>query len=148
MDHPAHLHRAGPGRARAAAPGRADEDGAGWPHRPGRPVVQLDSRRRLAASGSRRARPRPGGDAAERNSRRRSGFPGPQPRPDDRPASSSAPPAPPTPIPLLRLGAIVLRSDPALGWTGRHATSEVLPHTGFRFDYPTLDEALADLLPR
>lgn len=58
------------------------------------------------------------------------------------------PPAPPTPIPLLRLGAIVLRSDPALGWTGRHATSEVLPHTGFRFGYATLDEALADLLPR
>ncbi|WP_232111251.1 DUF1731 domain-containing protein [Nocardia wallacei] len=24
----------------------------------------------------------------------------------------------------------------------------MLPHTGFRFDYPTLDEALADLLPR
>lgn len=58
------------------------------------------------------------------------------------------PPALPTPIPLLRLGAIALRSDPALGWTGRHATSEVLPHTGFRFGYPTLDEALADLLPR
>ncbi|MBF6172684.1 DUF1731 domain-containing protein [Nocardia blacklockiae] len=57
------------------------------------------------------------------------------------------PPAPPTPIPVLRLGAVLLRSDPALGWTGRHATSEVLPHTGFRFRYPTLDEALADLLP-
>lgn len=57
------------------------------------------------------------------------------------------PPAPPTPAPLLRLGAIALRTDPMLGLTGRHATSEVLPHTGFRFRHPTLDEALADLLP-
>ncbi|WP_019932762.1 DUF1731 domain-containing protein [Nocardia sp. BMG111209] len=56
------------------------------------------------------------------------------------------PPAPPTPAPLLRLGAILLRTDPMLGLTGRHATSEVLPHTGFRFRYPTLDEALTDLL--
>ncbi len=56
------------------------------------------------------------------------------------------PPAPPTPALLLRIGAVVLRSDPALGLTGRHATSEVLPHTGFRFRYPTLDEALTDLI--
>lgn len=57
------------------------------------------------------------------------------------------PPAPPTPAPLLKLGAVFLRTDPALGLTGRHATSEVLPHTGFRFRYPTLDEALGNLLP-
>ncbi|WP_024802178.1 DUF1731 domain-containing protein [Nocardia sp. BMG51109] len=57
------------------------------------------------------------------------------------------PPALPTPIPVLKLGAALLRTDPALGYTGRHATSEVLPHTGFRFRYPSLDEALADLLP-
>ncbi|WP_083895420.1 DUF1731 domain-containing protein [Nocardia jiangxiensis] len=57
------------------------------------------------------------------------------------------PPAPPTPAPLLKLGAVILRTDPALGLTGRHATSEVLPHTGFRFRYPTLDEALGNLLP-
>ncbi|MQY29735.1 DUF1731 domain-containing protein [Nocardia aurantia] len=56
------------------------------------------------------------------------------------------PPAPPTPAPLLRVGAIFLRTDPMLGLTGRHATSEVLPHTGFRFRYPTLDEAFTDLL--
>ncbi|NEW45425.1 DUF1731 domain-containing protein [Nocardia cyriacigeorgica] len=57
------------------------------------------------------------------------------------------PPAPPTPKPLLALGAVVLRSDPALGLTGRHATSAVLHDAIFRFRYPTLDDALTDLLP-
>jgi uncharacterized protein len=57
------------------------------------------------------------------------------------------PPAPPTPKLLLSLGAVLLRSDPALGLTGRHATSEVLKNAGFTFRYPTLDKALADLLP-
>ncbi|WP_083894747.1 DUF1731 domain-containing protein [Nocardia tenerifensis] len=58
------------------------------------------------------------------------------------------PPAPPTPTAILKLGAVVLRSDPALGLTGRHATSEVLRRSGFTFRFPTLDEALTDLLPR
>ncbi|WP_280233502.1 DUF1731 domain-containing protein [Nocardia cyriacigeorgica] len=57
------------------------------------------------------------------------------------------PPAPPTPKPLMSLGAVLLRSDAALGLTGRHATSTVLHDAGFRFRYPTLDEALTDLLP-
>lgn len=57
------------------------------------------------------------------------------------------PPAPPTPAIALRLGAIFLRTDAALGLTGRHATSAVLRESGFRFRYPSLDEALADLLP-
>jgi len=57
------------------------------------------------------------------------------------------PPAPPTPAALLKIGAVFLRTDAALGLTGRHATSEVLPHTEFRFRYPSLDEALGDLLP-
>ncbi|CAM3704678.1 hypothetical protein TSOC111612_10145 [Tsukamurella ocularis] len=39
-----------------------------------------------------------------------------------------------------------MRSDPALGLTGRHATSTVLPAAGFVFRYPDLDGALADLL--
>ncbi|WP_083913826.1 DUF1731 domain-containing protein [Nocardia concava] len=56
--------------------------------------------------------------------------------------------SPPTPAPALTIGAIFLRTDPALGLTGRHATSEVLRHNGFRFRYPTLDEALSNLLPR
>ncbi|MFI9510429.1 DUF1731 domain-containing protein [Nocardia sp. NPDC052566] len=57
------------------------------------------------------------------------------------------PPAPPTPAPLLKLGAIFLRTDPALGLTGRHTTSTVLREAGFTFHYPTLDEALTNLLP-
>ncbi|GAB2644942.1 DUF1731 domain-containing protein [Nocardia goodfellowii] len=57
------------------------------------------------------------------------------------------PPAPPTPAALLALGAVLLRSDAALGLTGRHATSAVLRELGFTFRYPTLDDALADLLP-
>ncbi|MBL1075456.1 DUF1731 domain-containing protein [Nocardia sp. 2] len=55
--------------------------------------------------------------------------------------------SPPTPAPALTVGAVLLRTDPALGLTGRHATSEVLRAAGFRFRYPTLDEALRDLLP-
>lgn len=57
------------------------------------------------------------------------------------------PPAPPAPTPILKLGAILLRSDAALGLTGRHTTSTVLRETGFTFRYPHLDDALADLLP-
>jgi NAD dependent epimerase/dehydratase family enzyme len=49
---------------------------------------------------------------------------------------------------LLRLGALLLRTDPALALTGRHATSQVLRDSGFRFRYPRLDAALADLLQR
>ena len=56
------------------------------------------------------------------------------------------PPAPPIPARVLKLGALVLRTDPALGLTGRHATSKVLPREGFEFAFPTLDSALSDLL--
>ncbi|ORM37639.1 DUF1731 domain-containing protein [Williamsia sp. 1135] len=56
------------------------------------------------------------------------------------------PPAPPTPAALLKLGAIVLRTDPALGLTGRRARSRVLAEQGFRFRYPELDEALRELI--
>lgn len=49
----------------------------------------------------------------------------------------------PTPEPLLKLGAAALRSDPALGLTGRHATSRRLFQAGFAFEYPELDAALA-----
>lgn len=56
------------------------------------------------------------------------------------------PPAPPTPAALLRIGAVVLRSDPALGLTGRHATSKVLRENGFAYQFPTIDAALTELL--
>lgn len=55
-------------------------------------------------------------------------------------------PGPPTPAFLLKIGAIALRTDPALGLTGRHATSQVLSHKDFRFQFDTLEVALADLL--
>jgi uncharacterized protein (TIGR01777 family) len=56
------------------------------------------------------------------------------------------PSAPPTPAVLLKIGAILLRTDAALGLTGRHATSTVLRESGFRFQFGTLDAALGDLL--
>lgn len=53
--------------------------------------------------------------------------------------------APPTPAALLHLGAIALRSDPALALTGRHCTSTVLRDAGFDFIYPDLDAALTQI---
>lgn len=55
------------------------------------------------------------------------------------------PTAPPTPAALVRLGSIALRTDPALGLTGRHVTSEVTTEAGFEFTHPTLEGALRDL---
>jgi uncharacterized protein len=56
------------------------------------------------------------------------------------------PAAPPTPEPLLRLGAVLLRTDPALALTGRRAVSSRLAEAGFQFRHPRIDGALADLL--
>lgn len=56
--------------------------------------------------------------------------------------------APPTPEWLVRFGAVVLRTDPALALTGRHCTSEVLRENGFRFAYPELDAAVTDVVGR
>lgn len=58
------------------------------------------------------------------------------------------PPAPPTPAPLVRAGAVLLRTDPALALTGRRAVPRRLLDAGFGFAHPSLDEALADLLGR
>lgn len=55
------------------------------------------------------------------------------------------PAAPPTPAALVRIGSVALRTDPALGLTGRHATSELTTEAGFEFAHPTLDGALRDL---
>jgi uncharacterized protein (TIGR01777 family) len=54
--------------------------------------------------------------------------------------------SPPTPAPLVRVGALLLRTDPALALTGRRAIPEVLLKVGFQFQHPELREALADLL--
>jgi uncharacterized protein (TIGR01777 family) len=56
------------------------------------------------------------------------------------------PVAPPTPELLVRLGAVLLRTDPALALTGRRAVSRRLAEAGFEFRFPHLDGALADLL--
>ncbi|OCH82194.1 epimerase [Gordonia sp. UCD-TK1] len=61
-------------------------------------------------------------------------------------AEIGRPPAPPTPAWLLKLGAVVLRTDPALGLTGRRARSDVLADAGFEFSFPRLEDALSDLL--
>lgn len=52
----------------------------------------------------------------------------------------------PTPAPVLALGARVLRTDPALGSTGRHVTSEVLARAGFTFEHPDFETALDQVL--
>lgn len=56
--------------------------------------------------------------------------------------------APPTPKALVHLGAMVLRTDPALALTGRRAVPARLLAAGFGFRHPDLDEALADLRAR
>lgn len=56
------------------------------------------------------------------------------------------PAAPPTPVPLVRLGALLLRTDPALALTGRRCVPSRLLHAGFAFAYPRLRPALQDLL--
>ena len=58
------------------------------------------------------------------------------------------PAAPPTPRGLVHLGAMVLRTDPALALTGRRAVPARLLEGGFEFAHPDLDEALADLRAR
>jgi uncharacterized protein len=62
--------------------------------------------------------------------------------------SVGRPAAPPTPEALVRLGAVLLRTDPALALTGRRAVPARLLDGGFDFRHPDLDEALADLRAR
>lgn len=56
------------------------------------------------------------------------------------------PPAPPTPAPLVRIGALLLRTDPALALTGRRCVPKRLLDAGFGFAHPDLLPALRDLL--
>jgi hypothetical protein len=56
--------------------------------------------------------------------------------------------SPPTPGPLVHLGARLLRTDPALALTGRRCLPGRLTDAGFTFDHPTFDGAIADLLDR
>lgn len=56
------------------------------------------------------------------------------------------PAAPPTPKLMLRTGAALLRSDPALALTGRRCVPGELLKAGFEFSYPELGPALRNLL--
>ncbi|MEO6512443.1 MAG: TIGR01777 family oxidoreductase [Nocardioides sp.] len=62
--------------------------------------------------------------------------------------SLGRPAAPPTPEALVRLGALMLRTDPALALTGRRAVPARLLDAGFDFRHPELGDALADLRAR
>lgn len=56
------------------------------------------------------------------------------------------PPAPPTPAPLVRVGSVLLRTDPALALLGRRCVPSRLRSAGFPFAHPDLLPALRDLL--
>ena len=56
------------------------------------------------------------------------------------------PPALPTPAALVRLGAVVLGTDPALALTGRRCVPARLMEAGVTFAHPELRGALEDLL--
>jgi uncharacterized protein (TIGR01777 family) len=54
--------------------------------------------------------------------------------------------SPPTPKPLVHLGALLMRTDPALALTGRRCVPTRLLDAGFEFNHPNFDGALQDLL--
>ena len=56
--------------------------------------------------------------------------------------------SPPTPGLLVKVGAVVLRTDPALALLGRRAVPAALTRSSFEFAFPDLDGALTDLLER
>jgi uncharacterized protein (TIGR01777 family) len=55
--------------------------------------------------------------------------------------------SPPVPAPVVRLGSLLLRTDPELALLGRRVLPTRLQSECFTFQFPTLPEALADLLP-
>jgi hypothetical protein len=54
--------------------------------------------------------------------------------------------SPPTPKPLVHIGALLMRTDPALALTGRRCVPRRLLDAGFEFEHATFGDALADLL--
>ena len=56
--------------------------------------------------------------------------------------------SPPTPKPLVHLGALLMRTDAALALTGRRCIPRRLTEADFGFAHPSLDDALADLTRR
>lgn len=55
--------------------------------------------------------------------------------------------SPPAPAPLVRVGAWLMATDPALALMGRRAIPGRLLEAGFLFEFPDLPDALDDLLP-
>lgn len=55
--------------------------------------------------------------------------------------------APPTPAPLVRIGAFLMRTDPALALTGRRCRPRRLADAGFTFEHPTVTNAIEELIP-
>lgn len=60
--------------------------------------------------------------------------------------SLNRPWSPPTPAPLVRMGALLMGSDPALALTGRRCIPARLLEEGFEFEFHELRDALGDLL--
>jgi hypothetical protein len=54
--------------------------------------------------------------------------------------------SPRVPAPLVRLGAFLLRTEPALALEGRRCIPDRLVEEHFKFIYTNLESALADLL--
>ena len=54
--------------------------------------------------------------------------------------------SPPTPTPLVHVGAFLMRTDPALALTGRRCVPKRLIDAGFDFDHPTFAGTIADLV--
>lgn len=54
--------------------------------------------------------------------------------------------SPPTPRPLVHLGALIMGTDPALALTGRRCVPRRLLEAGFEFDHPTFESAIEDLI--
>ena len=54
--------------------------------------------------------------------------------------------SPPVPKPLVHIGALLMRTDPELALCGRRCVPTRLLREGFQFQFPTLPEALGDLL--
>jgi uncharacterized protein (TIGR01777 family) len=56
--------------------------------------------------------------------------------------------SPPSPKPLVHVGARLMRTDPALALTGRRCVPRRLLDAGLEFGYPTFNAAIDDLLGR
>ena len=54
--------------------------------------------------------------------------------------------SPPTPAPLVHVGCFFMRTEPVLALTGRRCVPARLLREGFTFEYPTLPEALREVL--